>query len=83
MDEYSPIACADYDLYEIAIMRRQQLEIVLLEEGEKTECLISPLGLRIDNRQEWLDYRKVGDDETKLNSVRLDKILSARLVTEK
>lgn len=72
-DEYRPIACEQYDVYEIAIMHAQNLR---LKWAETENCInvaeVVPLQLETCNKEEFLVFRVIPNDETR--RVRLDRI---------
>jgi transcriptional antiterminator Rof (Rho-off) len=75
MNDYRPIACASYDLYEIAIMRRQTLLLAWRDEaGNAHQQRVRPLDLRIIDGAEYLI---AGDDDDNTLQLRLDHIFSA------
>lgn len=75
MTEYRPIACADYDTFEIAIMRRQNLRLRWRGEGnEILEQVVRPLDLRVQNKGEYLIAESL---DGKRLEIRLDAISSA------
>ena len=72
---YTPIACGFYDVFEIAIMRGQQLKARWTDDdrGVRDE-LIRPLNLTIRDRAEWLIAE---DQQGRRLNLRLDRIKSA------
>ena len=77
-DPYKPIACGDYDIYEIAIMKQRQL---MLEwtgaDGGAVKETVTPLALKIIEGAEYLFYEINNKKNT--NKLRLDKINSATI----
>ena len=42
-DNYQPISCSDYDIYEIAIMRGQKLQVNWLDtQGQSQQNILKP-----------------------------------------
>lgn len=81
-DSYKPIACADYDIYEIAIMQHRQLSLKWVTDfSEAKASVVIPLELKIKNSAEYLVY-KIRDDShnSHQRELRLDKIITAILV---
>jgi transcriptional antiterminator Rof (Rho-off) len=88
MTDYTPIPCHDYDLFEIACLRRQALLVrwaagspparAAGDRGEAAgaEQRIAPVGLAIRDGAEWVEIR-VGAEAT--GWLRLDWIAAARL----
>lgn len=80
MSDYTPIACAQYDIYEIAIMRGQRLNLQWRDpDGMSHEQTLTPKDLRIINQAEHLI---VVDDQGREQALRLDLIHAARPETE-
>lgn len=78
-DDYQPIACADYDIYEIAIMRGQVLDIHWQDAGSvQHQALLRPTGLVIRDRAEVLLTTLASDPETAVD-IRLDRITSVSI----
>ena len=78
-DPYKPIACGDYDIYEIAIMKQRLLRLEWeAAEGGFYKQIVTPLELKIVDSAEYLFYKKL--DENLINKIRLDKIKSAVMV---
>jgi len=75
---YQPIACADYDIYEIAIMQGCLLMLKWkLDSGEIFEQSVKPVKLEIKNGAEYLIFESQG---MQIMKIRLDKILHAEIV---
>ena len=75
MSDYEPIACAAYDVFEIAIMRGQWLFARWKDDrGDEHAGRIRPVDLRIFDRAEHLLARNEDGVEIAL---RLDRIVSA------
>lgn len=75
MPSYQPIACHLHDVYESAIVSRQQLELRWLENGEDgriQQQTLLPLDLTTHNGAEWLLAKTQQGDTLTL---RLDWIL--------
>ena len=75
-DDYQPIACGDYDIYEIAIMRGQCLQLKWQEAGAVQQQQVRPLALKIEDRAEYLYFQQGIEEPRRL---RLDKIISAQI----
>jgi Rho-binding antiterminator len=74
--EYTPIACADHERLEFAVLRRQHLQLTWLTEDGGTPCRerVLPLDVATCGGAEWLTIRRA-DGSTEV--VRLDRIRSA------
>lgn len=84
-ETYQPIACADYDIYEIAIMRKSVLGLVwVMASGELMQEQVRPLELKIMDGAEYLLYLPVEDiaGEAQMQNIRLDKIKQAELINK-
>lgn len=82
-EPYHPIACGDYDVYEIAIMRGQALELEWFQAtGEMVSETVSPLELKIVEGAEYLFFRSIhpASIEATIQRLRLDKIRHARII---
>ena len=78
-EPYQPIACSTYDIYEIAIMRGQILDLCWRDaEGEHTEQ-VKPLQLKITNGEEFLIFQGYRHAQNDTKQVRLDKITHAEI----
>ena len=78
-DPYQPISCSAYDIYEIAIMRNQCLDMHWRQgEMEMTER-VRPLALHIHDGAEYLIFSIDTTDEQR-QQVRLDHIINSRIV---
>lgn len=80
-DHYKPIACGDYDIYEIAIMKQHQLMLEWTSaSGAQEKGKVTPLELKIIDGAEYLLY-EITDKKSKKNTekLRLDKIKSATI----
>ncbi len=77
---YTPIACAAYDIYEIAIMYQQILDLVWLDdEGSSRQDLVLAQDLRIINGAEYLVAQRLVDGAAaEPFMIRLDKIKTAK-----
>lgn len=75
-DPYTPIDCAVYDSYEIAIMQNKRMQIRWTsDDGENHNEQLKPVKLQIKNNAEYLLL------DSKINSeIRLDKILQAEII---
>lgn len=75
-DPYTPIDCAIYDIYEIAIMQKKKLKLKWLsDDGQAFNKQLSPVKLQIKNKAEYL----ILDSEI-ISEIRLDKILQAEII---
>lgn len=77
---YQPIACSDYDTYEIAIMQGRELQLILHDKsGTKIRQRVKPLKLQIRDKAEYLQYI---DQQHQPSEIRLDRILLAEIINE-
>lgn len=75
---YIPIACADYDIYEIAIMQGRPLLLNWSNQsGDMRHVTVQPLSLNIKHKAEYL---LVDVPDEGIEDIRLDKILQATLI---
>lgn len=75
---YKPIACADYDVYEIAIMQNKQLDLCWVSDSaEMKNERVEPLQLLIIDAAEYLMFNL---NDQSCHRVRLDKINKAVIV---
>lgn len=85
--QYRPVACADYDVYEIAIMQLRNIDLRWTDQHAQTRHeLIRPLELKIKQGAEYLLFELLNIDSnaTQENyTVRLDLIQSAVIVDTK
>ena len=75
--DYIPIACADHERLEFAVLRRRHLQLTWLDEDGSTqysECVL-PLDVATRAGAEWLTIRR-SDGET--GTVRLDRICTVQ-----
>lgn len=70
-DPYSPIACARYSEYEVAILHRQKLHLRWHEANVHYDQVVLPLDLKTINHEEFLICRGNRDE---ILSIRLDRI---------
>ncbi len=70
-DLYSPIACARYSEYELAIMHRQKLHLRWHDANVHYDQVVLPLDLKTINHEEFLICRGSRDETL---SIRLDRI---------
>jgi Rho-binding antiterminator len=70
-DPYSPIACARYSEYEVAILHRQKLHLRWHEGNVHYDQVVLPLDLRTVNHEEFLVCR---DSTGATLNIRLDRI---------
>lgn len=79
-DPYQPIACGDYDIYEIAIMRGQQLDLQWQDTRDGPQAArVTPIGLETRAGEEYLLCSYAPRDETVMK-IRLDKVTSRKIV---
>lgn len=83
-ESYQPIACADYDIYEIAIMRKSELHIEWVSsQGELQRQRVRPMELKIVDGAEYLFFKQaeqvVGEKQQVLK-VRLDRIKHTQML---
>lgn len=74
MTDYRPIACAQYEFFELAIMRHTPLKLAWSEAGQSRLETITPEDLETANHEEFLLARG-GDGHT--YRIRLDRIIRA------
>jgi len=73
---YTPIDCAIYDNYEIAIMQKKKLKLKWLsDDGQVFNEKLKPIKLEIKNKAEYL----ILDSEI-ISEIRLDKILQVEII---
>ena len=76
-EPYQPIDCSQYDLYEIAIMRGQVLDLVWCnEQGVQQQARVKPVGLQTLNGEEFLLLMRDAQQPDSVERVRLDRIQS-------
>jgi Rho-binding antiterminator len=68
---YTPIACARYSEYEVAILHRQKLRLRWLEGNVVYDKAVLPLDLKTEHHEEFLLCR---DDAGTAHAIRLDRI---------
>lgn len=74
--DYLPIACADHERLEFAVLRRQHLQLTWLSEDGRTRFCerILPLDVVTRDGAEWLTIKQThGESEV----LRLDRIVAA------
>ena len=76
-DQYQPISCSAHDLYEIAIMRHQTLELSWWEGGLRCSALVRPVDIRAHEGAEYLLVHAVPAGDEVLE-IRLDRIISSK-----
>jgi len=69
--DYTPISCANYDQYEIAILHGSKLHLTWQTDNVIYNQIITPLNLRTAHGEEFLILR-LADGQT--TQVRLDHI---------
>ncbi|MDH3948059.1 MAG: transcriptional antiterminator, Rof [Gammaproteobacteria bacterium] len=77
-DSYTPIPCAAYDTYEIAIMHGELLQLVWKDElNQHNISVLKPLDLQTREGAEFLIAKT---DEGKTLQLRLDHIQSCKTI---
>lgn len=71
MTDYIPISCADYDLYEIAILHHQRLRLTWKVGNVIHDKTVTPLDLLTRNHEEFLICQDRSGDSL---AIRLDYI---------
>ena len=72
-ETYQPVACSQYDLYEIAIMRARPVELVWYDDdGVVQQARLKPVGLETRAGEEFLLLQHL--QQAGLLAVRLDRI---------
>lgn len=71
MTDYRPIACADYERLELAILHRQRLRVRWTEAVTEHLEYVQPVDLLTQNGDEFLVFRDTADME---HRVRLDHL---------
>lgn len=72
---YQSISCAQYDLYEIAIMRGQMIDLEWCDEqGAVQQARVKPVGLQTREGQEFLLLLRNVQQPDLIESVRLDRV---------
>lgn len=73
--DYIPIACAEHERLEFAVLRRIKLRLVWLAEsdGKEYSDVVLPLDVATRDGAEWLTIRRSGGETER---VRLDHIRS-------
>ncbi len=72
MSDYTPIACALHDEFEIAVMRAQPVRVKLQQADGAVTVTVMPLDIRVQAGEEFLVYRREGSEESE--QVRLDRV---------
>lgn len=74
-ETYQPIACSQYDLYEMAIMRGQLVDLIWRDEqGVAQQARVKPVGLQTHEGQEFLLILRDPEKKDVIASVCLDRI---------
>ncbi len=84
IDNYKPVACSDYDVYEIAIMQNRNIDLSWKDQyGKSRHEIVRPVELKIKEGAEYLLFQ-TNDTNSRLNqnnhTVRLDRIQRAAIV---
>jgi Rho-binding antiterminator len=75
MSDYQPIACAEHEALEFAVLRRRKLLLRLRgDDGAIRELIVLPVDVATRDQAEWLTFR---DASQSTGVVRLDRIVSA------
>ncbi len=74
-DAYLPIACAEHERLEFAVLRRRRLRLTWVDEQGQDTCVeeVLPLDVATRDGAEWLTIRRAGGAT---EAVRLDRIRS-------
>lgn len=74
-DDYLPIACAEHERLEFAVLKRRKLRLVWLGEVGREHCAEEVLPIDVATRAgaEWLTIQRAGGGT---EEVRLDRIQS-------
>lgn len=74
--DYVPIACAEHERLEFAVLRRQRLRLEYRDESGLTiSRVVLPTDVATRDGAEWLSYREMEGGE---GVIRLDRIVSAK-----
>lgn len=75
-DSYTPIPCALYDSYEIAIMHGAQLQLVWIDDTQRHNIsVVNPVDLKT---QQGAEFLIATTDDGKTLQLRLDHIQSCK-----
>lgn len=74
MTDYKPIACGDYDRFEIAILKRRPLRLIWREGNVIYDQIVQPVNLETRAGEEFLLFRRADGSSA---SARLDHIRTA------
>ena len=76
---YQPIACSQYDVYEIAIMHGDWLELLWHDELGVERCeRVKPIGLQTQDGEEFLLFQRNTLPTNAVQRVRLDRLQSIK-----
>ena len=79
-EAYVPISCEDHSEYELAIMRRDSLNVTWQnEQGESRDETLKPYDLLTEQKVEYLLAKDLNGEPKK---IRLDKIIEAYVNNE-
>lgn len=74
MSDYAPIACADHERLEFAVLTRGKLRLGLRDDqGPQRVLVVAPTDVATRDGAEWLSYR---DESGETGVIRLDRIVS-------
>jgi len=74
---YTPISCANYDQYEIAILHGNQMHLTWQTDNMIHNQVVTPLNLRTAHGEEYLILRLASGEtaEVRLDQIRRSQIL--------
>jgi len=78
-EQYQPISCSAYDIYEIAIMRGQQLQLIWWDGRDRRSTTVTPLNLEIRDGAEYLIIGPLEENDP-VRPIRLDRIIACTIV---
>jgi Rho-binding antiterminator len=75
--DYKPVACANYDQYEIAIMHGSKMQLTWQVDNMNYGQVVTPLNLRTAHGEEYLILRLASGEtaEVRLDHIRRVEIL--------
>ncbi len=74
MSDYVPIACAEHEKLEYAVLRRQPLRLRWQEGDDECEEVVLVVDVVTRDGAEWLHYRRPHGE---LAELRLDRLIAA------
>jgi len=74
---YTPISCANYDQYEIAILHGDKINLSWQADNMNYDQVVTPLNLRTERGEEYLIMRLASGEtaEVRLDHIRRSQIL--------